>query len=118
MKKISLLTLIFCISYILSAQNSIITIYPDSNVHTISPYIYGVDGSLNDRAVKSIRLGGNRWTGYNWETGLSNAGNDFNNVSDNFLLNGIQVDSINKPGAATTYFFDKARDYSQFFLAT
>jgi len=118
MKKISLLTLFLCINYILTAQNSSITIYPDSNVHTISPYIYGVDGSLNDKAVKSIRLGGNRWTGYNWETGLSNAGIDLNNISDGYLLNNIQVDSSHQPGAATTYFFDKARDYSQFFLAT
>jgi len=31
------------------------------------------------------RLGGNRMTGYNWETNASNAGSDWNQSSDNYM---------------------------------
>ena len=46
----------------------------------ISPYIYGMNffaGSSLTNPVTLDRLGGNRWTGYNWETNASNAGRDW-----------------------------------------
>ena len=46
----------------------------------ISPYIYGMNhyaGSSLTNPVTSDRLGGNRWTGYNWESNASNAGRDW-----------------------------------------
>jgi len=47
----------------------------------ISPYIYGINfynpASYNNTPVALDRLGGNRWTGYNWETNASNAGRDW-----------------------------------------
>src|SRR6478609_5525622 len=61
------------------------------NVKAISPYIYGMNffnGSTLDNPVTLDRLGGNRWTGYNWETNASNAGTDYNNQSDNYLVGG------------------------------
>lgn len=51
----------------------------------ISPLIYGVNGSLRPTGVTGLRLGGNRWTGYNWETNNSNAGSDYFHVNDQFL---------------------------------
>lgn len=53
----------------------------------ISPHIYGVndsgDGSnLKNVTVDTVRQGGNRLTGYNWETNYSNAGEDWHNSSD------------------------------------
>ena len=51
----------------------------------ISPLIYGVNGSLRPSGVTGLRLGGNRWTGYNWETNNSNAGSDYFHVNDQFL---------------------------------
>ena len=57
----------------------------------ISPYIYGMNffaGSSLSNPVTVDRLGGNRWTGYNWETNASNAGSDWYHQSDNFLTNG------------------------------
>ena len=43
----------------------------------ISPYIYGSNQYLTDTENwATIRLGGNRMTGYNWENNASNAGND------------------------------------------
>ncbi|MCQ2588042.1 MAG: glycoside hydrolase family 44 protein [Treponema sp.] len=64
----------------------------DQPVKSISPYIFGV----NDRAdleivhPKSIRLGGNRMTAYNWETNKSNAGADWYNQSDNYMTQSIR----------------------------
>lgn len=54
----------------------------------ISPLIYSINGDLRPSGVQGIRLGGNRWTGYNWETNNSNAGEDFFNYNDTFLVNG------------------------------
>lgn len=65
------------------------------NVRAISPYIYGMNsffnvlptGTYSGPAIALDRLGGNRWTGYNWETNYSNAGSDFNHVNDEYLVN-------------------------------
>jgi len=56
----------------------------------ISPYIYGVnqygnENYLSELNVNSIRQGGNRMTGYNWENNASNAGSDWKYSSDNNL---------------------------------
>ena len=52
----------------------------------ISPYIYGVNeytsSNLKSVTVHNSRQGGNRYTGYNWETNWSNAGEDWKNSSD------------------------------------
>ncbi|MEO0716964.1 MAG: glycoside hydrolase family 44 protein, partial [Planctomycetota bacterium] len=54
---------------------------------TISPLIYGINGSTRPSGLTGVRLGGNRWTGYNWETNNSNAGADFFHVNEEFLTN-------------------------------
>lgn len=73
------------------ASDVLFSINTTANQRAISPYIYGMnsfaDSSLSN-PVKSDRLGGNRWTGYNWETNASNAGSDWYHHSDNFLVNG------------------------------
>lgn len=55
----------------------------------ISPYIYGmshVTGSqFSSLPLKLDRLGGNRWTGYNWETNASNAGRDWYYQNDTYM---------------------------------
>ncbi|MBI2932054.1 MAG: endoglucanase A [Planctomycetes bacterium] len=61
------------------------------DVHAISPYIYGKNhhdwsGSLRNLALS--RVGGNRWTAFNWENNASNAGTDWLNQNDNFLGGG------------------------------
>src|ERR1041384_4550309 len=61
------------------------------NRRAISPYIYGrnqVDWKNRPGHLKLGRLGGNRWTAYNWETNASNAGSDFRNQNDDFLGGG------------------------------
>ena len=54
----------------------------------ISPLIYGFNGtSASDSPAGTtwLRLGGNRWTAYNWETNWSNAGTDYNIQSDTHM---------------------------------
>lgn len=61
----------------------------------ISPWIYGINsGQLPGAPTTSLRLGGNRWTAYNWETNASNAGSDYIYQNDGYLS------ASNTPGAA------------------
>lgn len=81
-----------------SIPNVTITVNP-AVTQPISPWIYGVNSASqipNLPKVTLNRLGGNRWTAYNWTTNASNAGSDFNFESDNFLS------SSKVPGAAVT----------------
>lgn len=59
----------------------------DGEKKAISPYIYGINeygnvDNLKNVTVSAVRQGGNRYTGYNWETNWSNAGEDWHNSSD------------------------------------
>jgi len=68
--------------------------------HPISPLIYGLNSpsaaTLAATRATLLRLGGNRWTAYNWETNASNAGSDWCFENDNFLS------SSTTPGAAVS----------------
>lgn len=65
-----------------------VTVNP-SRTHPISPYVYGINiASVVDglsTALTLDRLGGNRWTAYNWETNASNAGSDYQYQNDSSL---------------------------------
>jgi len=66
----------------------------------ISPYIYGSNEgnwALPDRHLTFGRQGGNRMTAYNWVNNASNAGNDWQNQSDDYLMQNDQAHS-NTPG--------------------
>ncbi|MGP0029191.1 MAG: glycoside hydrolase family 44 protein [Acidimicrobiales bacterium] len=71
----------------------------------ISPLIYGInlDKSVDPSQFNAvmaesrpalIRLGGDRWTAYNWENNDSNAGSDYENENDDYLS------ASTTPGAA------------------
>src|SRR4051812_2303536 len=71
------------------------------DVHSISPFIYGANQFNTSTAPVNLglqRLGGNRWTGYNWETNYSNAGTDYLNNSDLYLTDG----QVRPAGGAVT----------------
>jgi hypothetical protein len=70
------------------------TINSTQSVKAISPWIYGMNGTSLNSSLTGDRLGGNRWTAYNWETNASNAGADYYFESDNYLS------SSSTPGAA------------------
>jgi hypothetical protein len=57
------------------------------DVHPISRFVYGVNQPLTGpfAHLALTRLGGNRWTAYNWENNASNAGTDWYNQNDGYL---------------------------------
>lgn len=99
------------------AQSTKVSVSTKTNCHAISPYIYGVNGTYSDSSIKSIRQGGNRWTTYNWETGMSNSGVDYGNLSDSYLTMGIPT-TESAPGFVARYGHNMARAYNQYFLTT
>lgn len=56
----------------------------------VSPWIYGVNTLLDPARDRQglVRMGGNRFTAWNWENNASNAGNDLNFQSDAYLGGG------------------------------
>jgi hypothetical protein len=74
---------------LLRAQTAVFTINAQQNVQSISPFIYGVNQNLPGYNNPTyFRLGGDRWTAYNWVTNASNAGSDFNYSNDDYLGGG------------------------------
>lgn len=65
----------------------VFTIEAGRDVAPISRFVYGVNRPLEgDFAAATFRrLGGNRWTAYNWENNASNAGTDWLNQNDGLL---------------------------------
>lgn len=66
----------------------------------ISPYVYGMnqpDWAGRSRGLRIARLGGNRWTAYNWETNASNAGSDYRHQNDDFLGGGTTPGEAVRP---------------------
>ena len=95
-----------------------VTVKLDGTKKEISPYIYGVNAydtaSLKNVTVSNIRQGGNRFTGYNWETNWSNAGEDWHNSSDT-----NQGDAGDGPAGAVSKLSNIAAKYNiEYKLAT
>ena len=78
-----------------------------AQVRPISRYIYGKNFTgktwAQEPNLTMNRLGGNRWSAYNWENNASNAGSDFNYQSDSYLGGG------NTPGEAVRMHVADAR---------
>lgn len=83
-----------------AASASRITVTPSEQIRKISPYIYGVNtgADLNTVSAKSMRLGGNRMSAYNWENNMSNAGSDYYHTSDMYLITDIPDEFKRVPG--------------------
>ncbi len=112
------LTLFICKIY---PQETNFTIIVSDSLNAVSPYIFGTNQLLNgDENWASMRQGGNRMTGYNWENNASNAGSDYNQQSDNYLtwIAGIPSDSENIPGIVTTKFQNQAFHFGAYPLIT
>lgn len=104
----------------LFAQNHInYTVEIGTITHEISPYIYGVNGQ-NKSGTTANRSGGNRLTGYNWETNYSNAGEDYIHHSDFYLsyMTGVDESEYDVPGIVLTSFVDHCNQENQYSLVT
>jgi len=77
-------------------------------IRPISPYVYGINSQKDDNSGVTVRrMGGNRQTGYNWETNASNAGNDYEHQSDEWPCTVLGYKDCGVPGAQ---FIDFARE--------
>lgn len=95
-----------------SAEQASVDVVIDTEMErlSISPYIYGVNQDHPGETVTARRLGGNRTTAYNWENNASNAGSDYINSSDNYMVDsgGVPKADSEKPGAVATVFHDQS----------
>lgn len=89
-----------------------INVIPSENRKEISPYIYGANSgiNLNEVSAKSFRLGGNRMSAYNWENNMSNAGSDWYNTSDMYLVSDASDEFKKIPGGAALHASKEAED--------
>ncbi|MEJ2616787.1 MAG: glycoside hydrolase family 44 protein, partial [Ignavibacteriaceae bacterium] len=102
-------------------QETNFSIIVSDSLKPVSRYIFGTNQILSgDENWASMRQGGNRMTGYNWENNASNAGSDYNQQSDNYLtwIAGIPPDSANIPGIVTTRFQNQAFHFGAYSLVT
>jgi len=77
-----------------------IQVSPAKVIRPISPLVYGINGQkVEDSGATLRRLGGNRATGYNWETNASNAGNDYHHTSDEWGCTVLGFHDCDVPGA-------------------
>jgi hypothetical protein len=82
-------------------HRTVVTVHLDRPIGKISPYIYGTNDDRPQAWTESKRhtfgrIGGNRWTAYNWENNASNAGKDWHHQNDGYLC------EINEPARAVT----------------
>ena len=120
MKNLRLFLCAMCIILLMAQvypQTVNFTVTINNSPTPISPYIYGANpGFTSSENLAARRLGGNRLTGYNWENNASNAGNDYNNESDNYMAQGLP--NPNAPGATLTDFHDEALSVGAYPLIT
>lgn len=95
----------------------------EKNVHPISSYIYGInttdESDYKEHNVCLTRLGGNRWTAYNWENNASNAGIDWFNQNDNYLCMDLPTPAdCYIPGGAVRYHVETAHNAGASVLVT
>ncbi|MEN3012298.1 MAG: glycoside hydrolase family 44 protein [Dictyoglomus thermophilum] len=97
-----------------------IIVNPDQDRRPISPYIYGANQDVNGVKHTVRRIGGNRLTGYNWETNMSNAGSDWYHSSDYYLpwVMGIPENQYNVPAIVLTKFHDQSLSMGAISLIT
>lgn len=82
----------------------------DSAVSFISPYVYGSNQDRSGSRWTVRRWGGNRTTGYNWETNASNAGQDWYHNSDLYVVTsaGLPASAASIPGIAVRHHHEQS----------
>ena len=71
------------------SADATLTVDTSASRHAISPYVYGYNaGRLADAPAGAtyLRIGGNRWTAYNWTNNASNAGADWGPYSNDTYM--------------------------------
>ncbi|HYV65565.1 MAG TPA: glycoside hydrolase family 44 protein, partial [Myxococcales bacterium] len=84
---------------------------------SISPFVYGYNSGSSSQAPHGttwLRIGGNRWTAYNWTSNYSNAGSDFGPYHNDTLMGS----PANGPGFAAAPAVDDAKAHGLGLLVT
>jgi hypothetical protein len=98
---------VWCVSGVQADISVTYTIDTQQDVSPISPYIYGYNfDHVSAQNLTVRRMGGNRLTGYNWETNFSNAGSDWQHSSDEYMSSYIPSAQRQTPGKVITDFVD------------
>ncbi|WP_437834631.1 glycoside hydrolase family 44 protein [Sorangium sp. So ce1153] len=96
------------------------TVRADRDLRPISPLIYGANWAEDldgeQRGTTVVRMGGNRLTAYNWENNASNAGSDYMNQNDAYLVDDSPNGDV--PGQAVRAHAEAALAHGAAFLAT
>ncbi len=121
MKTLLLVLISFLLSAYAHSQTANFTVVVTDSPRAISPYIFGTNQLLvGGENWTSMRIGGNRLTGYNWANNASNAGSDWLQSSDDYLASvfGIPSDSSNIPAIVAEAFYNQAHQFSAYPLVT
>lgn len=89
------------------------TVDPLKDQKPISPYIYGTNSEAEVKpGISLYRMGGNRWSTFNWENNASNSGFDNDHTHGNWLcvLQGCLSQNFDKPGEVLRLGFRRALD--------
>lgn len=94
-----------------------VVVHLDEVIGKVSPYIYGTNDDRPQAWTQTKRhtfgrIGGNRWTAYNWENNASNAGKDWHHQNDGYLS------KSEEPGRAVTDRLDVIQKYGAPALVT
>lgn len=82
-----------------------IEVAPRKIVRPISPFVYGINAQKTEDSGATLRrMGGNRSTGYNWETNASNAGSDYHHNSDEWACSVLGYSDCDVPAAQVLNF--------------
>jgi len=103
------LTCLFLLAAPLAAADLQFLVQPATVIGPISPYIYGVNEMAPPEMNVTVRrLGGNRTTGYNWETNASSAGADWHHFNDDWFCGGVfKYQDCDRPGATYRHFVEE-----------
>lgn len=99
------------------AVDATVTVDTAAGRRPISPFVYGYNaGRAADAPAGAtwLRLGGNRWTAYNWTNNYSNAGSDYGPYHNDTFM-GAPADG---PGAAAAGTLDDAKAHGLGVLVT
>lgn len=119
--KASLLSVTVILPMIALSQTVNFAVTVSDSPAAISPGIYGTNQLMSGgENWGSMRLGGNRLTGYNWENNASNAGSDYYHMSDDYLpfVFGVSGDSSGVPGIVVEEFYRQAQLFHAYPLVT
>lgn len=100
-----------------TAPDATVAVDTSQNQKAISPYIYGYNAADSAHAPPGatwLRLGGNRWTAYNWTNNYSNAGTDYGPYHNDNLM-GAPADG---PGHAAVPSIDDTKAHGLGLLVT